>query len=125
MNDRPPLTPRQSRILQTIRDSVRDRGYPPTLRELTAAVGISSSSTAAEQLRLLQAQGYIRLSPNTPRGIMVIENPGAVAAYADELDSWCMEHCRACRDPEFAVRHSHDCGITRRDVILRLRAMDL
>jgi len=73
MADRPTLTPRQSRILDTIRDSVRDRGYPPTLRELTAAVGISSSSTAAEQLRILQARGYIRVTPNVPRGIMVLD----------------------------------------------------
>jgi hypothetical protein len=70
---RPSLTPRQERILETIRSSVRDRGYPPTLRELTAAVGISSSSTASEQLRLLQARGYIRVTPNVPRGIMLLD----------------------------------------------------
>jgi hypothetical protein len=71
--DRPPLTRRQERILDTIRSSVRDRGYPPSLRELTAAVGISSSSTAAEQLRIIQARGYIKITPNTPRGIMVLD----------------------------------------------------
>lgn len=73
MADRPALTPRQSRILEVIRDTVRDRGYPPTLRELTAAVGIGSSSTASEQLRILQARGYIRVTPNTPRGIMLLD----------------------------------------------------
>jgi hypothetical protein len=67
------LTARQSRILEVIRDTVRDRGYPPTLRELTAAVGIGSSSTASEQLRILQARGYIRVTPNTPRGIMLLD----------------------------------------------------
>jgi repressor LexA len=70
---RAPLTRRQERILDTIRSSVRDRGYPPSLRELTAAVGISSSSTAAEQLRILAARGYIRVTPNTPRGIMLLD----------------------------------------------------
>lgn len=70
---RPALTARQTRILQVIRDTVRDRGYPPTLRELTAAVDISSSSTAAEQLRILAARGYIRVTPNTPRGIMLLD----------------------------------------------------
>jgi SOS-response transcriptional repressor LexA len=73
MGERVPLTPRQARILDVIRDTVRDRGYPPTLRELTAAVGISSSSTASEQLRLLEARGYIRVTPNTPRGIMLLD----------------------------------------------------
>jgi SOS-response transcriptional repressor LexA len=85
MGERVPLTPRQARILDVIRDTVRDRGYPPTLRELTAAVGISSSSTASEQLRLLEARGYIRVTPNTPRGIMVLDPAGAVAA--DALDA--------------------------------------
>lgn len=48
----------------------------------------------------------------------------SAAAYADELDQWCQEHCRACRDEEFASKHSHDCGITRREVIERLRALN-
>lgn len=73
MADRPKLTERQSRILDTIRDSVRERGYPPSLRELTAAVGISSSSTASEQLRILQRHGYIKVAPNVPRGILLLD----------------------------------------------------
>jgi hypothetical protein len=48
----------------------------------------------------------------------------ALRAYADELDRWCQEHCRACRDEEFASKHAHDCGITRREVIERLRALN-
>lgn len=59
--------------MDTIRSSVRERGYPPSLRELTAAVGISSSSTASEQLRILQRHGYIRVAPNVPRGILLLD----------------------------------------------------
>lgn len=84
MTERPRLTVRQALILDTIRASVRDRGYPPSLRELTAAVGISSSSTAAEQLRILEARGYIRITPNTPRGIMVLD-PIAPTAWGSGL----------------------------------------
>lgn len=77
MGERPPLTRRQALILDTIRAAVRDRGYPPSLRELCALVGISSSSTASENLRVLEARGYIRRTPNTPRGIMVLSDPEA------------------------------------------------
>jgi len=83
--NRPSLTRRQERILDAIRSSVRDRGYPPTLRELTAAVGISSSSTASEQLRLLQARGYIRVTPNVPRGIMVLDPPTDRAVLVQQM----------------------------------------
>lgn len=86
---RPKLTARQERILDTIRSAVRDRGYPPTLRELTAAVGISSSSTAAEQLRILQHRGYIRVTPNTPRGILLLDPASDDAAAVERVLALC------------------------------------
>lgn len=108
MADRPPLTRRQERILDTIRSSVRDRGYPPSLRELTAAVGISSSSTASEQLRILAARGYIRVTPNTPRGIMLLDpipptpEQAGVRLILDKNHRWdaTRSTCPGCGNPD-------------------------
>lgn len=86
---RPPLTPRQTAILDAIRASVRDRGHAPTLREVGAAVGLHSSSSVAHQLRQLQSAGAIRLNPGTPRGIVIPPplppGPGVVDLLAAEI----------------------------------------
>ncbi|WP_430791619.1 transcriptional repressor LexA [Actinoplanes sp. G11-F43] len=66
---RPPLTARQQRILAVIRESVRDRGYPPTVREIGAAVGLVSPSSVSYQLGVLEKHGLIRRSPNNSRAV--------------------------------------------------------
>lgn len=104
--DRPPLTARQSRILDVIRGTVRDRGYPPTLRELTAAVGISSSSTASEQLRILEARGYIMVTPNTPRGIMVLDP----ATAQDRQAAWEVYRDSRDLDDAWASQEAFEAG---------------
>ena len=48
------LTPRQQRVLATIKDSIEKRGYPPSMREIGQAVGLTSSSSVAHQLRVLE-----------------------------------------------------------------------
>ena len=65
------LTPRQQRILNVIRDSLEDRGYPPSIREIGEAVGLASSSSVAHQLRVLEQKGFIKRDPNRPRAIEV------------------------------------------------------
>jgi repressor LexA len=75
------LTPRQRRILEVIRDAVERRGYPPSVREIGEAVGLTSSSSVAHQLGTLQRKGYLRRDPNRPRAMEVLA-PGA----ADEAD---------------------------------------
>jgi repressor LexA len=65
------LTERQRTILDVIRDSVTTRGYPPSIREIGDAVGLTSTSSVAHQLRTLERKGYLRRDPNRPRAVDV------------------------------------------------------
>jgi repressor LexA len=65
------LTPRQRKILEVIRASVTTRGYPPSIREIGDAVGLTSTSSVAHQLRTLERKGYLRRDPNRPRAVDV------------------------------------------------------
>ncbi|BBZ23491.1 transcriptional repressor LexA [Mycolicibacter hiberniae] len=65
------LTPRQRTILSVIRASVNERGYPPSIREIGDAVGLTSTSSVAHQLRTLERKGYLRRDPNRPRAVDV------------------------------------------------------
>ncbi len=63
------LTPRQRRVLEVIRDWVQRFGYPPSVREIGEAVGLTSTSSVAHQLRALERKGYLRRDPNRPRAV--------------------------------------------------------
>lgn len=65
------LTDRQRTILEVIRASVTSRGYPPSIREIGDAVGLTSTSSVAHQLRTLERKGYLRRDPNRPRAVDV------------------------------------------------------
>jgi repressor LexA len=65
------LTPRQRRVLEVIRDSVERRGYPPSMREIGEAVGLTSTSSVSHQLAALQRKGFLRRDPNRPRAVEV------------------------------------------------------
>jgi repressor LexA len=65
------LTARQRRVLEEIRDSVERRGYPPSMREIGIAVGLTSPSSVAHQLAALERKGFLRRDPNRPRAIEV------------------------------------------------------
>lgn len=67
----PGLTERQRTILEVIRASVTTRGYPPSIREIGDAVGLTSTSSVAHQLRTLERKGYLRRDPNRPRAVDV------------------------------------------------------
>jgi len=67
------LTPRQRRVLETIRASVESRGYPPTMREIGEAVGLASPSSVKHQLTTLERKGYLRRDPNRPRAMEVVD----------------------------------------------------
>lgn len=66
------LTNRQRRVLDVIRDSVDHRGYPPSLREIGDAVGLTSPSSVAHQLKTLERKGFLRRDPHRPRAIEVV-----------------------------------------------------
>lgn len=65
------LTPRQQRVLAHIKDSIEKRGYPPSMREIGKAVGLTSTSSVAHQLRVLEEKGYLKRDPNRPRALEV------------------------------------------------------
>lgn len=65
------LTPRQRRVLDVIRESVEQRGYPPSMREIGEAVGLTSTSSVSHQLVALQRKGYLRRDPNRPRAVEI------------------------------------------------------
>ncbi|QAY62321.1 transcriptional repressor LexA [Xylanimonas allomyrinae] len=71
------LTPRQQRVLETIRTSVETRGYPPTMREIGEAVGLASPSSVKHQLMTLERKGYLRRDPNRPRAMEVVDPSAA------------------------------------------------
>jgi repressor LexA len=71
MDDKAQLFPRQRTLLREIERFIKDRGYPPTLRELAAAVGVTSPSGVRQQLKALERKGVLTLTPRRPRGIVV------------------------------------------------------
>ena len=85
------LTERQRTILNVIRASVTSRGYPPSIREIGDAVGLTSTSSVAHQLRTLERKGYLRRDPNRPRAVDVRgaeeTTPAAPAVLTDVAGS--------------------------------------
>ncbi|MBV9858002.1 MAG: transcriptional repressor LexA [Streptosporangiaceae bacterium] len=90
------LTWRQRKILRAIRDSVRRRGYPPSIREIAEEVGISLSS-ASYQLSALQRKGYLRRDGRRPR-TMEVRLPGNEAARPEEGQGDDDDSPRGCLD---------------------------
>lgn len=67
------LTRRQQEILDFIRSELHRVGYPPSVREIGEAVGLSSSSTVHSHLAALEAKGFIRRDPSKPRALEVLD----------------------------------------------------
>ena len=65
------LTQRQLKVLANIKDSIEQRGYPPSMREIGDAVGLTSSSSVAHQLKVLEEKGFLKRDPNRPRALEV------------------------------------------------------
>jgi repressor LexA len=73
----PQVTARQRRILDFIAATVRERGYPPTVREIGEAVGLTSSSSVHAQLANLERRGLLRKDPTKPRAMALSDTPRA------------------------------------------------
>ncbi|MDD2496890.1 MAG: transcriptional repressor LexA [Desulfitobacteriaceae bacterium] len=67
------LSPRQKQILSYIKQKINEKGYPPSVREIGQAVGLSSSSTVHAHLSTLEQKGYLRRDPTKPRAIEVTD----------------------------------------------------
>lgn len=86
------LTVRQRTVLDVIRSSVTERGYPPSIREIGDAVGLTSTSSVAHQLRALERKGYLRRDPNRPRAVNVrgldeaVRSVTTLPQQTDEVD---------------------------------------
>ncbi|GAA4878517.1 transcriptional repressor LexA [Saccharopolyspora cebuensis] len=66
------LSERQLKVLDAIRTWMREHGYPPSVREIGDAVGLTSTSSVAYQLRVLERKGYLRRDPHRPRTVGVL-----------------------------------------------------
>ncbi len=75
---RDPLSDRQRQVLDFLTDTVNDRGYPPSVREICEAVGLSSPSTVHSHLSSLVKSGYIRRDPSKPRAIEILTDESSV-----------------------------------------------
>ena len=72
------LSKRQEDILNFIKEEVRTKGYPPSVREIGEAVGLASSSTVHGHLSRLEEKGYIRRDPTKPRAIEILDQEETV-----------------------------------------------
>ena len=76
------LSGKRQQILTFIAERQRDRGYPPSVREIGEAVGLASSATVHTHLAVLQREGYLVRDPSKPRAIQVRYDPEATATMA-------------------------------------------
>jgi repressor LexA len=100
------LTPRQRKVLEVIRTAVERRGYPPSVREIGEAVGLTSTSSVAHQLKVLQEKGYLRRDPHRPRAMEVLPpgRTGRRAAAADAGGAAGRHEAGAATAPESGTR---------------------
>jgi repressor LexA len=76
---------RQREVLEVIRQWVERFGYPPSVREIGEAVGLTSTSSVSYQLRALEQKGYLRRDPNRPRAIGVLPPDADPAGLAPPM----------------------------------------
>lgn len=67
------LTARQATVLEAIKASIREHGYPPTIRELRDVLGIKSTHGIACHLEALERKGTIRRDPSVSRGLVLVQ----------------------------------------------------
>ena len=70
----------QQAVYDYIVDSIRSRSIPPTVREICAAVGLSSTATVQTHLKALESKGYINISHGKQRSITLVDNPPSAEA---------------------------------------------
>lgn len=78
------LTERQQKILSCVHQSVESRGYPPTLREIAAAVGLRSTSAVSYQLKILENMGQLTRDAGMPR--TVVDKSSRLRVFQDRSD---------------------------------------
>ena len=96
--DAPKLTARQQSVLNCIQRYVRERGYPPSIREIGDTVGLSSPSSVAHQLKSLQRKGYLYRDQNRPRAVE-LRTPGRDATQSITPEELTADSTRAASVP--------------------------
>jgi repressor LexA len=76
---------RQQAILEFIKNEVKDKGYPPSVREIGEAVGLASSSTVHGHLERLEKKGMIRRDPTKPRAIEVLGDDDTLSMFSHSV----------------------------------------
>jgi repressor LexA len=79
------ISQRQNAILEFIKAEVKDKGYPPSVREIGEAVGLASSSTVHGHLERLEKKGMIRRDPTKPRAIEILGDENGFANFATSV----------------------------------------
>ena len=95
------LKEREQKILNYMREEIRKKGYPPTVREICSALNIKSTSTAHKDIANLVKAGYIKKDPSKPRARMQVD----------------MERETGPSDPNGAYRAGSDDGVSRTEVV--------
>jgi repressor LexA len=83
--EQPRISAQQQRILTVIREWIQQRGYPPTVREIGAAVGLGSPSSVAHHLKVLERHGLLRRDANASRAVDIRKaQSGTVPSGGDQ-----------------------------------------
>ncbi len=81
------ISPKQLQILEYLKKEVREKGYPPSVREICEATGLKSTSTVHGHLSRLEKKGYIRRDPTKPRAIEILDGtPDEFENYQSEQE---------------------------------------
>ena len=122
---KPGLTKRQEQIFDFIKQTVRQKGYPPSVREIGAAVGLNSSATVHSHLISLEGKGLIRRDPTKPRAIEILDQQfqaesdavpvpvlgrvtaGAPILAVENIEEYFPLPRRVIRDQEVFMLHVH------------------
>lgn len=75
------LKDREQKILDYMKAEIKQKGYPPTVREICSALDIKSTSTAHKDIANLVKQGYIKKDPSKPRALMIVDNSEDIAGH--------------------------------------------
>ena len=76
-------TEREQKILSFMKNEIKTKGYPPTVREICTALGIKSTSTVHKDIASLVDQGFLKKDPSKPRALMVVDTEEHASLAAD------------------------------------------
>ena len=78
------LKEREQRVLDYMKKEIREKGYPPTVREICNALNIKSTSTVHKDIANLEKKGYLRKDPAKPRALMIVDQGESTAVSAGQ-----------------------------------------